>query len=194
MHTAEQRGCHVQALSARCLDAMLLATGCPCAAVGVDLRQAGLIETDQFNVLRLRLVPQHLEIVAAGLESGVVLLFLVAVAGSFPHRLSFLRCRVRALTWTGVACALVCCCSTSEALKAFPCAHCANRLTAVSSSLRGAPLRSLSLRQTMPSWHGRCHVWPTVPTLSSELGNLAAQQALPHQQHRLGGVACEPVR
>jgi hypothetical protein len=74
--TAEQRSHHVQALPARCLDAVLLAAGCPCTAVGVDLREAGFVEVDQLNGSCLRLIPQRLEFFPTVLEGGVISLFL----------------------------------------------------------------------------------------------------------------------
>jgi hypothetical protein len=72
---AEQRSHHVQAFAARGLDAVLLATNGPGAAVGVDLRKTGLIEVGQVDLTRLRLRPERIYLLPAALESEVISFF-----------------------------------------------------------------------------------------------------------------------
>ena len=51
--TAEQRSHHVQALTARGINAVLFATGCPYAVVGVNLRETSLVIPGRHAVSRL---------------------------------------------------------------------------------------------------------------------------------------------
>ena len=55
---------------------MLLATGRPSAAVGVDLRKTSLVEVGQIDLARLRLLPERLYLLSAALESGFISFFL----------------------------------------------------------------------------------------------------------------------
>jgi hypothetical protein len=54
---------------------VLLATNGPGAAVGVDLREASLIEVGQIDLARLSLRPERIYLLPAALESGVISFF-----------------------------------------------------------------------------------------------------------------------
>ena len=58
---AEQRGYDIEALAARCINQVLLTARRPGAAVGVDLREARLVELGQLDLAGLRLAPQLVE-------------------------------------------------------------------------------------------------------------------------------------
>jgi len=72
---AEQRSHHVQALPPQGLNAVLLATNAPSAAVGVDLRKASLIEVGQIDLARLRLLPERLYLLETALEGDGISFF-----------------------------------------------------------------------------------------------------------------------
>ena len=164
---AQQRRHDVEALAARGIDAVLLASWCPGTAVGVDLRETGLVEVGQFDLACLRLGSQFVEFFAGLGEGGGVSLFFKLWRVRFHTRPLALRIRVRVSTWIGSPCAWTWRCSSWVALKGSSRAHCSRRSTAAWSSLLGAPLRGLSCRHAMPSLSQRCQVSRTVQILRS---------------------------
>ena len=72
---AKERSHHVQALATRGLNAVLLATHGPGAAVGVNLRKADLIEVGQTDLTGLRLRPQGFDLLSTALKGGVISFF-----------------------------------------------------------------------------------------------------------------------
>lgn len=73
---AQHRRHDVQALAAQSIDAVLLATRCPGAAVGVDLRKARFVEVGQLDLAGLRMGPQLVELLAGLGKGNGISLFL----------------------------------------------------------------------------------------------------------------------
>ena len=93
---------------------------------------------------------------------GVISLFFRQWRVRFHTRPLALRARMSVSVFTGVPWASVWRCSSSTAVEGFSLAQCSRRSTADSSSLRGAPLRGLSLRPSIPSLTQCCQVVRTV--------------------------------
>ena len=85
--TAEQRGDGIEALAARGINPVLLAAWRPSASVGVNLREACLVEVGQFDLARQRLGPQLVErLVRLGEGGGISFFSSCGAFVSTPYR------------------------------------------------------------------------------------------------------------